>query len=194
MPAREEDIWNGYPEETNAPYGIAKRVLLEQCKSYRKQYGMNCVGLIPANLYGPRDNFEPGRSHVIPSLIRKCLEAKRDNTELVVWGTGKASREFLYVEDCAEAIVLAAENYDGESPVNIATGDEVTVERLVSVISSLAGYQGSMEWDNNKPEGQPRRLFDTTRAEAFGFKAKTPLWLGLQNTLKWYTERRQYGK
>ena len=194
MPAREEDIWNGYPEETNAPYGIAKRVLLEQCQAYRKQYGMNCIGLIPVNMYGPRDSFEPVRSHVIPSLIRKCIEAKRDGTELTVWGTGRASREFLYVEDCAEAVVLATENYDGESPVNIATGEEVTVERLVCVISSLAGYQGSVEWDNNKPEGQPRRLFDTTRAEAFGFKAKTPLWLGLQNTLKWYTERRQCGK
>ena len=185
MPAREEDIWNGYPEETNAPYGIAKRVLLEQCQAYRKQYGMNCIGLVLANMYGPRDCFDPSRSHVIPALIMKFLQAK---DKVTVWGTGKASREFLYVEDCAEAIALATENYDEESPVNIASGDEVTVERLVSIISSLIGHQGLVEWDRSKPEGQPRRLFDTTRAEAFGFKAKTPLWLGIQKTLDWYME------
>ena len=187
-PAKEEELWSGYPEPTNAPYGIAKRVMMEQCQVYRKQYGMNAIGLIPANLYGPRDSFDPAKSHVIPSLIRKCIEAKRDGTDLSVWGTGKASREFLYVKDCAEAVVLATENYDGESPVNIATGNEVPIERLVSIISSLIGYQGLVEWDSSKPEGQPRRLFDTTRAEAFGFKAKTPLWLGLQNTIDWYTE------
>jgi GDP-L-fucose synthase len=185
MPAREEDIWNGYPEETNAPYGIAKRVLLEQCKAYRKQYGMNCIGLVLANMYGPRDCFDPSRSHVIPALIMKFLQAK---DKVTVWGTGKASREFLYVEDCAEAIALATENYDEESPINIASGDEVTVERLVSIISSLIGHQGLVEWDRSKPEGQPRRLFDTTRAGAFGFKAETPLWLGLQKTIDWYME------
>lgn len=190
MPAKEEDIWNGYPEETNAPYGIAKRVLLEQCKAYRKQYGMNCVGLIPANLYGPRDSFEPGRSHVIPSLIRKCLEAKRDNTDFVVWGTGKASREFLYVEDAAEAIVLATENYDSVNPVNIATGDEVPISTLVSLITSLIGHQGLTKWDAGKPDGQPSRSFDVLRAEKFGFKAKEPLWRGLEKTIKWYKQER----
>ena len=188
LPAKEDDIWSGYPEETNAPYGIAKRVLLEQCKAYRKQYGMNCIGLVPSNMYGPRDNFEAGRSHVVPSLIRKCLEAKRDGTDLTVWGTGKASREFLYVEDAAEAVVLATERYDSAEPVNIATGDEVTISTLVSLITSLTGYQGLVKWDKFKPEGQPRRLFDITRAEKFGFKAKTPLWKGLDNTLEWYKE------
>ena len=185
VPTKEEDLWDGYPEVTNAPYGIAKRVLLEQCRAYRKQWGMNCIGLIPANMYGPRDHFDVKCSHVIPSLIVKFLKSK---DKVTVWGTGKASREFLYVEDCAEAIVLATENYDEESPINIASGDEVTVERLVSIISSLIGHQGLVEWDRSKPEGQPRRLFDTTRAGAFGFKAETPLWLGLQKTIDWYME------
>jgi GDP-L-fucose synthase len=188
LPAKEEDIWSGYPEETNAPYGIAKRVLLEQCKAYRKQYGMNCIGLIPVNMYGPRDSFEPRRSHVIPSLIRRCLEAKEAGADLTVWGTGNASREFLYVEDCAEAVVLATEKYEEVEPVNIATGNEVTVSTLVSLITSLLGYQGLTKWDTSKPEGQPRRLFDTSRAKKFGFEAKMPLWLGLQNTIDWYTE------
>ena len=186
MPAREEDIWNGYPEETNAPYGIAKRVLLEQCQAYRKQYGMNCIGLIPVNMYGPRDSFEPVRSHVIPSLIRKCIEAKRDGTELTVWGTGRASREFLYVEDCAEAIVLAAENYDGTLPVNIATGIETSIKEVVSLIADTTAYQGLVKWDRSKPDGQPWRLFDTYRAEKFGFKAKTSLLDGLRKTIEWY--------
>ena len=186
MPAREEDIWNGYPEETNAPYGIAKRVLLEQCQAYRKQYGMNCIGLIPVNMYGPRDSFEPVRSHVIPSLIRKCIEAKRDGTELTVWGTGRASREFLYVEDCAEAIVLAAENYDGTLPVNIATGIETSIKEVVSLIADTTAYQGLVKWDRSKPDGQPWRLFDTYRAEKFGFKAKTSLLDGLRKTVEWY--------
>ena len=185
-PAREEDLWNGYPEATNAPYGIAKRVLLEQCQAYAKQYSMNCVGLVPVNMYGPRDSFEPVRSHVVPSLIRKCLEAKTNGTDLTVWGTGKASREFLYVEDCAEAVVLAAEGYNGAEPVNIATGDEVTVNTLVSLITSLVGYQGLVKWDTSKPEGQPRRLFDSSKAEQFGFRAKMPLWKGLQNTIDWW--------
>ena len=188
MPAREEDIWNGYPEETNAPYGIAKRVLLEQCQSYRKQYGMNCIGLIPVNMYGPRDSFEPVRSHVIPSLIRKCIEAKRDGTELTVWGTGRASREFLYVEDCAEAIVLAAENYDGTLPVNIATGIETSIKEVVSLIADTTAYQGLVKWDRSKPDGQPWRLFDTYRAEKFGFKAKTSLVEGLRKTIEWYKQ------
>jgi len=188
MPAREEDIWNGYPEETNAPYGIAKRVLLEQCQAYRKQYGMNCIGLIPVNMYGPRDSFEPVRSHVIPSLIRKCIEAKRDGTELTVWGTGRASREFLYVEDCAEAIVLAAENYDGTLPVNIATGIETSIKEVVSLIADTTAYQGLVKWDRSKPDGQPWRLFDTYRAEKFGFKAKTSLVEGLRKTIEWYKQ------
>jgi len=186
LPAKEEDLWNGYPEATNAPYGIAKRVLLEQCQAYRKQYGMNCIGLIPVNMYGPRDSFEPGRSHAVPSLIRKCIEAKRDDTSFVVWGTGKASREFLYVEDCAEAIVLATERYDELEPVNIATGDEIPIEAVVAIITSLLTYRGLVKWDSSKLEGQPRRLFDTSRADAFGFKASTPLWEGLEKTIEWY--------
>lgn len=190
LPAKEDDIWIGYPEETNAPYGIAKRVLLEQCKAYRKQYGMNCIGLVPSNMYGPRDNFEAGRSHVVPSLIRKCLEAKRDGTDLTVWGTGKASREFLYVEDAAEAVVLATERYDSAEPVNIATGDEVTVSTLVSLIASLTGYQGLVKWDTSKPDGQPRRWYDVRKAESFGFKASTSLWKGLEETIEWYKRER----
>jgi GDP-L-fucose synthase len=184
MPAREEDLWSGYPEETNAPYGIAKRVLLEQCQAYRKQYGMNCIGLIPVNMYGPRDCFDPSRSHVIPSFIKKCLEDK----ELTVWGTGKATREFLYVEDCAEAIVLATENYDSPEPANIATGTETSVETLVGLMTDLTEYRGYTKWDTSKPEGQPRRLFDTSRAESFGFKAKTSLREGLRKTVEWYVQ------
>lgn len=186
LPAKEKDIWAGYPEGTNAPYGIAKRVLLEQCKAYRNQYGMNAIGLVPVNMYGPRDKFEPGRSHVVPSLIRKIIEAKETNTALTVWGTGKATREFLYVEDCAEAIVLATERYDGVEPVNIATGDETSIETLVSILTSLIGYQGLTNWDTSKPEGQPRRFFDTTQAKKFGFQASTPLWKGLDSTIEWY--------
>jgi GDP-L-fucose synthase len=189
LPAKEDDLWNGYPEATNAPYGIAKRVLLEQCKAYRNQYAMNCIGLVPVNMYGPRDSFEPVRSHVIPSLIRKCIEAKRDGTDFTVWGTGKASREFLYVEDCAEAVVLATEKHNGEEPVNIATGDETPIENVVGIISSLLAYRGLVKWDISKPDGQPRRLFDTSRAKEFGFKATTPLWQGLSKTIEWYMDR-----
>jgi GDP-L-fucose synthase len=191
LPFREDDLWNGYPEATNAPYGIAKRVLLEQCKAYRSQYGMNAIGLIPVNMYGPRDSFDPARSHVIPSLIRKCMEAKRDGTDFTVWGTGKVSREFLYVEDCAEAIVLATERYDKAEPVNIATGYEVPIENVVGIITSLLAYRGLAKWDISKPEGQPRRLFDTLRATEFGFKASTPLWLGIDKTIEWYKEKTQ---
>lgn len=189
LPAKEDDLWNGYPEATNAPYGIAKRVLLEQCKAYRSQYGMNAIGLVPVNMYGPRDNFEPVRSHVIASLIRKCIEAKGDGTDLTVWGTGKASREFLYVEDCAEAVVLATEKYNEAEPVNIATGNEIPIENVVAIITSLLAYRGLVKWDISKPEGQPRRLFDTSRAERFGFKATTPLWQGLNKTIEWYMDR-----
>ncbi len=182
LPAKEEDLWNGYPEITNAPYGISKRIILEQCRAYSKQYGMNCIGLIPVNMYGPRDCFDPSRSHVIPSLIKKCLEDK----ELTVWGTGKATREFLYVEDCAEAIVLATESYDSPEPANIATGTEISVETLVGLITDLTAYRGYTKWDTSKPEGQPRRVFDTIRAESFGFKAKTSLREGLRKTVEWY--------
>jgi GDP-L-fucose synthase len=193
LPAKEKDIWAGYPEETNAPYGIAKRVLLEQCQAYRKQYGMNCIGLVPVNMYGPRDKFELGRSHVVPSLIRKIIEAKRGNTELTVWGTGKATREFLYVKDCAEAVVLSTKHYNGAEPVNIATGDEVSIERLVSLLISLIGYQGLTNWDVSKPEGQLRRFFDTTQAKKFGFQASTPLWEGLDTTIEWYKTHESSG-
>lgn len=186
LPAKEEDIWNGYPEATNAPYGIAKRVLLEQCKAYRKQYGMNAIGLIPVNMYGPRDSFDPERSHVIPSLIRKCLNAKANERTLAVWGTGSATREFLYVEDCAEAIVLATEKYDGEEPINIATGIETTIKYLVYTIADATDFRGGIVWDTTRPEGQPRRLFDTRRAEQFGFKATTFLQEGLRKTVEWY--------
>ena len=186
MPAREEDLWSGYPEETNAPYGIAKRVQLEQCQAYRKQYGMNCIGLIPVNMYGPRDSFEPVRSHVIPSLIRKCIEAKQDGTELTVWGTGGASREFLYVEDCAEAVVLATEHYDGALPVNVATGVETSIKEVVSLIADTVAYQGCTNWDRTKPDGQPWRLFDTSKAAKFGFTAKTSLVDGIRMTVEWY--------
>jgi GDP-L-fucose synthase len=186
LPAKEEDVWNGYPEATNAPYGIAKRVLLEQCKAYRKQYGMNAIGLIPVNMYGPRDSFDHSRSHVIPSLIRKCLNAKANERTLAVWGTGSATREFLYVEDCAEAIVLATEKYDGEEPVNIATGIETTIKYLVYTIADATDFRGGIVWDTTRPEGQPRRLFDTRRAEQFGFKATTLLQEGLRKTVEWY--------
>jgi GDP-L-fucose synthase len=182
MPACEGDLWNGYPEETNAPYGIAKRVLLEQCKAYAKQYEMNCVGLVLANMYGPGDSFDPVRSHVISSLIRKCTEDKT----LTVWGTGSASREFLYVEDAAEAIVLATKNYNSVEPVNIGTGVETRIKNLVSTIVKTTGFTGEVLWDATKPEGQPRRLFDVSRAEMFGFKAKTCLEDGLKKTMEWY--------
>jgi len=193
MPAREEDLWSGYPEETNAPYGIAKRVLLEQCIAYENQYGMNCVGLVLANLYGPGDSFDPKRSHVIPSLIRKCLETK---DKLTVWGTGKASREFLYVEDAAEAIVLATEKYNSAEPVNIATGVETTIRQTVKLIAEATGFSGEIEWDTKFPDGQPRRLFDTYRAEKeFGFRAKTSLAEGIQKTTDWYkNESRKFGE
>jgi GDP-L-fucose synthase len=194
LPAKEKDIWNGYPEATNAPYGIVKRVLLEQCQAYGRQYGMNCIGLVPANMYGPRDCFEPGRAHAIPAIIRKCMEAMRDGKDLTVWGTGKATREFLYVVECAEAIVLATEKYDEPEPVNIATGLETPIENLVAIVTSLLSYQGTVKWDTTKSEGQPRRLFDSTRAEKFGFKAKMPLWKGLEKTIEWYKQETQCSK
>lgn len=191
-PFKEEDFWNGYPEETNAPYGIAKKALLVQCQAYRQQYGLNAIYLVPVNLYGPGDNFDLQSSHVIPALIRKCLEAKAVGAEFIdVWGTGSAYREFLYVEDCAKAIVLAMEKYDGADPVNIGTGDEISMRDLVSVIKEVVGYEGSIKWDPSKPDGQPRRRLDTTRAtERFGFTASTSLKDGLRKTIEWYTNNK----
>jgi GDP-L-fucose synthase len=187
-PFKEEDFWNGYPEETNAPYGIAKKALLVQCQAYRQQYGLNAIYLVPVNLYGPGDNFDLTSSHVIPALIRKCLEAKKAGANHIdVWGTGSAYREFLYVEDCAAAIVLAMEKYDGADPVNIGTGDEISMRELIEVIKDVTGFQGTTVWDPSKPDGQPRRRLDTTRAtERFGFTASTNLKDGLGKTVEWY--------
>ncbi len=189
IPAKEEDLWNGYPEITNSAYGIAKRVILTQCQAYRKQYGLNAIGLIPVNLYGPRDTFDPARSHAVAALIWKCMEAKKKGTSLVVWGTGSASREFLHAEDCAEAIVLATENYDGEEPINIGTGVETSIRDLVGLIVEATGFKGAIEWDDTKPDGQPRRLFDVTKAEErFGYRSKIGLEYGIKQTVEWYLE------
>ena len=192
VPFREEDLWNGYPEETNAPYGIAKKILLVQAQAYRQQYGFNAIYLLPVNLYGPRDNFDPESSHVIPALIKKMVDAKlEEKSEVVVWGTGKASREFLYVEDAAEAILLATEKYNKADPVNIGAGKEITIRELVNLIAELTGYKGNIVWDTSKPDGQPRRCLDTSKArDEFGFKAKTSLKEGLKRTIKWYIENR----
>jgi GDP-L-fucose synthase len=185
IPFKEDDIWNGYPEETNAPYGIAKKSLLVMAHAYRQQYGLNIIYLLPVNLYGPRDNFDPQSSHVIPALIRKFVEA--ENNEVTVWGTGKASREFLYVEDAAEGIILATERYNKSNPVNLGTGREVTVRDLVSLIARLTGFTGKINWDTSKPNGQPRRMLDITRAlDEFGFRATTSLEDGLKRTVDWY--------
>jgi len=188
VPFREENLWNGYPEETNAPYGLAKKMLLVQSQAYRQQYGFNCIFLLPVNLYGPGDNFDPKSSHVIPALIKKFYEAKTGNEdEVVVWGTGKATREFLYVEDCAEAIALAAELYNKSDPVNIGAGFEISIKDLAEKIKSLTGFKGKIVWDTTKPDGQPRRCLDTSRAQKeFGFKAKTNFDEGLKNTIDWY--------
>jgi GDP-L-fucose synthase len=193
VPFREEDIWNGYPEETNAPYGLAKKMLLVQAQAYRQQYGFNSIFLLPVNLYGPGDNFDPQTSHVIPALIKKCMEAAdRGTSEVVVWGTGSATREFLYVEDAAEAILLAAERYDSPEPVNVGAGIEISIKDLVSLIAKLTGFSGRIVWDTSKPDGQPRRMLDTSRAAtAFGFVAKTPFEEGLRRTIGWYRERAQ---
>ena len=192
VPFREEDLWNGYPEETNAPYGLAKKMMLVQSQAYRQQYGFNSIFLLPVNLYGPRDNFNPASSHVIPALIKKCIEARDSGTpEVVVWGTGQASREFLYVADCAEAIVLAAERYDGAAPVNIGAGFEIQIKDLVALIAKLTGFTGRIAWDASKPDGQPRRMLDTSRAERlFGFKAYTGFEEGLRAAIDWYEQHR----
>ena len=188
VPFREEELWNGYPEETNAPYGLAKKMLLVQSQAYRQQYGFNSIFLLPVNLYGPGDNFDPRTSHVIPALIKKCVDAAEAGLdELVVWGTGSATREFLYVEDAAEAIVLAAERYDGAEPVNLGAGQEISIRDLVDLIAGLSGFTGRITWDASKPDGQPRRRLDTSRAQAsFGFVARTPFMEGLRRTVEWY--------
>lgn len=188
IPFREEDIWNGYPEETNAPYGLAKKALLVQSQAYRQQYDFNSIYLIPVNLYGPRDNFDPETSHVIPALIKKCVDAIQNKiNEVVVWGTGKATREFLYVEDCAEAIILATERYAYPNPVNIGTGFEVSVRELLELIIKQTGFTGTIIWDASRPDGQPKRCLDVKKAEKeFGFKAKINFEEGLRRTIEWY--------
>ena len=186
-PFKETDIWNGYPEETNAPYGIAKKTLMEMCRAYRSQYGLNAITVIPVNLYGPFDNFSSETSHVIPALIRKCLEAKASGEQsITVWGSGKASREFLYVDDCAEGIVLATQHYESSDPVNLGTGAEISISGLIEIIKQVTRYTGTIVYDASKPEGQPRRCLDVTRAKDFGFTAKTSLKVGLQDTAGWY--------
>lgn len=193
IPSKEEYLWDGYPEETNAPYGLAKKMLLVQAQSYRQQYGFNAIYLLPVNLYGPGDNFNPQTSHVIPALIKKCFDAiENGDKEIIVWGTGKPTREFLYVEDAAEAIVLATEKYNKSEPVNLGSGDEISVAELVNMIARLTGFKGKLVQDASKPDGQPRRRFDTTRAEReFGFKAKTGFEAGLKKTIEWYQEHRR---
>ena len=190
VPFKEEDLWNGYPEETNAPYGLAKKKLLVQLEAYRQEYGFNGIYLVPVNLYGPLDSFNLETCHVIPALIRKCVEAKRSGApRLVVWGTGQATREFLYVEDAAEAIVLAAEKYSQLDPINLGSGQEINIRDLVDLIKDLVGYQGEVVWDKTRPDGQPRRSLDTTRAvREFGWKARTPFRAGLQRTIEWFVE------
>lgn len=211
VPFKEEDIWNGYPEETNAPYGLAKKMLLVQAQAYRQQYGFNAIYLLPVNLYGPGDNFDPESSHVIPALIKKCIDAQTGASSreyavssnaadsvvpttysppaVVVWGTGKATREFLYVEDCAEAILLATEKYNKPDPVNIGAGFEISIKDLVELIAKLTGFEGEIVWDISKPDGQPRRMLDTSKAEReFGFKAKTNFEEGVKKTIEWYKQ------
>jgi GDP-L-fucose synthase len=188
VPFKEDDLWNGYPEETNAPYGLAKKMLLVQGQAYRQQYGFNVIHLIPVNLYGPGDNFDPASSHVIPALIKKCVDARQaGEPSIELWGTGSASREFIYVDDAAKGIVLAAERYDAPEPVNLGVGSEITIRELANLIVELTGYQGGVRWDPTKPDGQPRRALDTSRARsAFGFAATTSFEEGLRQSLAWY--------
>ncbi len=192
VPFKEEDLWNGYPEETNAPYGLAKKMLLVQAQAYRQQYGFNAIYLLPVNLYGPRDNFDLETSHVIPALIRKAIEAQeRGQKELVVWGDGSPTREFLYVEDAAEGIVIASERYDGPEPVNLGSGYEISIKDLAEMIVRLTGFEGKLVWDTSKPNGQPRRGLDVSRAKAYlGWEAKTPFEEGLRRTIEWYKAHR----
>ncbi|HKQ03892.1 MAG TPA: GDP-L-fucose synthase [Blastocatellia bacterium] len=190
VPFQEADIWNGYPEETNAPYGIAKKALLVQLQAYREQYGLNGIYLLPVNLYGPGDQFDPAVSHVIPALIKKCVDAIRSGDSVIeIWGTGTPTREFLYVDDAAEGIVMAAERYDGREPVNLGSGKEISIRDLVHLIARETGFTGNIVWDRTKPDGQPRRALDTSRAaEAFGFRARTDFVEGLRQTIAWYRE------
>jgi GDP-L-fucose synthase len=192
VPFREQNLWDGYPEETNAPYGLAKKMLLVQSQSYREQYGFNSIFLVPVNLYGPGDNFDLEHSHVVPALIRKCLEAKESGKqEIVCWGDGTPTREFLYVEDCAEAIALATEKYNKSDPVNIGTGKEISIKNLTEQIAELTGFRGNIVWDTSKPNGQPRRCLDTSRAkDLFGFVARTGFRAGLQKTIEQYMKER----
>src|SRR5579864_5261799 len=195
VPFSEDDLWDGYPEETNAPYGLAKKMLLVQAQAYRQQYGFNAIFLLPVNLYGPGDNFDPRSSHVIPALIRKIYAAQRNGEPSVeVWGDGSASREFLYVDDAAEAIGLATERYEGSEPVNIGAGREITIKELVHVLCELIGYRGEIRWDTTKPNGQPRRSLDVSRArQAFGFEARTDFETGLRRTVEWWAKRQEDG-
>lgn len=192
VPFREEDLWDGYPEETNAPYGLAKKMLLVQSQAYRQQYGFNSIYLLPANLYGPKDNFDLESSHVIPALIRKCVEAKeRGEERIVVWGSGKPTREFLYVQDAAEGIALATERYNDSAPVNLGSGTEISIKDLVQLITRLTSFDGKVVWDTSKPDGQPRRRLEITKAEQrFGFRARTTLEDGLRATIDWYLNNR----
>ncbi|MCX6000188.1 MAG: GDP-L-fucose synthase [Chloroflexi bacterium] len=192
VPFKEDNLWNGYPEETNAPYGLAKKMLLVQSQAYRQQYGFHSIYLLPVNLYGPGDNFDPGSSHVIPALIRKVLEAQeRGERSVVAWGTGSPTREFLYVEDAAEGIVLAAEKYDKPDPVNLGAGFEIAIKKLAEMICELAKFDGEIRWDASKPDGQPRRRLDVSRAtKEFGFEARTPFREGLARTIEWYRRER----
>jgi len=196
IPFREENLWEGYPEETNAPYGLAKKMLLVQAQAYRQQYGFNAIYLLPVNLYGPGDNFDPASSHVIPALIKKFVEAVETGAESVeVWGTGAASREFLYVDDAAEGIALAAERYDRPNPVNLGAGFEITIRDLATLIADLTGFTGEIVWDTTKPDGQPRRCLDVSRAEReFGFRAKTSFEDGLKATVEWYRQAVREGR
>jgi GDP-L-fucose synthase len=195
VPFREDDLWSGYPEETNAPYGLAKKMLLVQAQAYRQEYGCDMIYLLPVNLYGPRDNFDLASSHVIPALIRKAETARREGRDrLEVWGTGTATREFLYVEDCAEGLLAAAEHYSGPDPVNLGSGMEISIRDLTALICREVGFTGEIVWDAGKPDGQPRRCLDTSRArERFGFSARTPFAEGLRRTIRWYREHGDAG-
>jgi GDP-L-fucose synthase len=192
VPFKEDDLWSGYPEVTNAPYGIAKKALLVMCQAYRQQYGLNAIYLLPVNLYGPNDNFDLHTSHVIPALIRKCVEARdRGDREIVAWGTGKASREFLYVDDCAEGLILALEKYDSPEPMNLGNGREVTIKDLTEMVAKVARFEGKIIWDATKPDGQPRRCLDVQRAaKEIGFRAATTLEDGLHKTVEWFEQHR----
>jgi GDP-L-fucose synthase len=194
LPFREEDLWNGYPEETNAPYGVAKKASLVGAQAYRDQYGLNAIYLLPVNLYGPRDNFHKQNAHVIPDLIRKMVEAEEAHEEIVLWGDGSPTREFLYVDDCVEALCLAAAHYDGADPVNVGTGEEISISDLVALVAEVTGFTGEIRWDTTKPNGQPRRRLDTSRAERlFGFRAQVPLREGIDRTVAWYRAARVAG-